>query len=89
MSKYESIKDTLRKSGVTDWKLQLLNVGKDSLKNDVDKRACRHMDSLKEFEKYIESTYIAGLSLTDDLLSDILLRTEISPVGSQSVILNS
>ena len=33
------------------------------------------MDSLKEFEKYIESTYIAGLSLIDDLLSDILKKS--------------
>ena len=28
MSKCESIKDTLKKSGVSDWKNQLLNVGK-------------------------------------------------------------
>ena len=33
------------------------------------------MDSLKEFKKYIESTYIAGLSLIDDLLSDILKKS--------------
>ena len=51
-----------------------MNVGKESLKTETDKRACRHMDSLKEFEKYIESTYIAGLSLIDDLLSDILKK---------------
>ena len=53
----------------------MLNVGKESLKNETDKRVCRHIESLKEFKKYIESTYIAGLSLIDDLLSDILKKS--------------
>ena len=72
LSCYESIRATVKKSRVQDWIIQLLNIARESLRNEVDQQATRYMGSLKEFEKYIESTYITGLSLIDDLLSDIL-----------------
>ena len=40
----------------------------------MDIEATRYMDNLKLFERYIESTYITGLSLIDYLLSDIVKK---------------
>ena len=64
----------MKKSKIQDWRTQLLNIARESLRNKVDIEATRYMDNLKHFEKYIESTYIIGLSLIDDLLSDIVKK---------------
>ena len=64
----------MKKSKIQDWKIQLLNIARESLRNKVDIEATRYMDDLKLFERYIESTYITGLSLIDDLLSDIVKK---------------
>merc|ERR1712055_499015 len=74
LSRYESIRSTMKKSKIQDWRTQLLNIARESLRNKVDIEATRYMDNLKHFEKYIESTYIIGLSLIDDLLSDIVKK---------------
>jgi hypothetical protein len=59
-------------------------MGRESLKMEEDKNATKYMDSLGEFEFYISNTYVAGLNLIDDLLSE-LMKKEMPSSASQSI----
>ena len=74
LSRYQSVKKTLQEANIPDWKNQLLLMGKESLKLEADKTAVKYFDSLGELERYINSTYVSGLSLIDDLLSEVLKK---------------
>ena len=50
-------------------------MGKDSLKIPQDIEACLYMDNLSQFETYINTSYIAGMSMIDDLLSELIKKT--------------
>ena len=50
-------------------------MGKDSLKIPQDIEACLYMDTLSQFETYINTSYIAGMSMIDDLLSELIKKT--------------
>ena len=49
-------------------------MGKDSLKIPQDIEACLYMDNLSQFETYINASYIAGMSMIDDLLSELIKK---------------
>ena len=75
-NRYLSVKKTLKYSGVPEWKSQLLQMGKDSLKITEDIAACMYMDTLNQFESYINSTYVNGMSMIDDLLSELIKKSQ-------------
>ena len=73
-NRYQAVKKTLKESGVSEWKTQLLQMGKDLLKIPQDIEACLYMDNLSQFETYINTSYIAGMSMIDDLVSELIKK---------------
>ena len=84
IGRFQSVKSTLKTSGIADWKIQLLNMGRESLKMEADKVATKYMDSLGEFETYMADTYVSGLNLIEDLLSE-LTKKDMPSNASQSI----
>ena len=72
-NRYQAVKKTL-KNCIPEWKTQLLQMGKESLKIPQDIEACLYMDNLSQFETYINTSYIAGMSMIDDLLSELIKK---------------
>ena len=61
INRIQSVKASLKASNLPDWKAQLLNMGRESLKMEEDRKATKYMDSLGEFEFYISNTYASFL----------------------------
>ena len=53
-----------------------MQMAKDSLKITKDISACLYMDQLSQFEAYINTTYIHGMSLIDDLFSELMKKSQ-------------
>ena len=71
MASVLSLKVSLKSTGMSDWKSQLLKLAKDSLKISQDLEACLYLSELKEFESYIQAEYILGINLLNDLFSKL------------------
>jgi hypothetical protein len=68
---YQSLKASLKSTGMVDWKAQLLKLAKDSLKINQDSEACLYLTELRQFESYIQAEYILGINLVNDLFSKL------------------
>ena len=82
----KKMKSQFRDMGLPDADEKVLILAKKKLKIDTDRKASKHMESLKELERYLKITYINEVNLMDDLLCD--LREWGPPSNSASSIQN-
>ena len=84
VNRFQEIKESLKKSNAPEWRSQLLQMAKESLKLETDINATRYMSTLWEFEGYMNTTYVLEANLVDDLLSE-LIRKEVPTTAAQSI----
>merc|ERR1712030_30803 len=78
---YQKIKETFKKTNLTDWKENVLKMAKESLKIQADIDACMYLNGLKEFEQYISTEYIVGVNMLNDLFSKLFNTSRASDIG--------
>ena len=71
---YESLKRSVKGTGVSDWRAQVLKLAKESLKLPEDIEACIYLTELKQFESYIQTQYVIGINLVSDLFSKLFAK---------------
>ena len=86
VSGLKKMKQQFRELGLPDADDKVLTLAKKKLKIEKDKRAVKHMETLKELERYLKVSYITDINLLDDLLSD--LRSWGPPTSSAASIQN-
>ena len=71
VSGLKKLKQQFREMGLPDADEKVLILAKKKLKIEKDRRAAKHMETLRELERYLKITYINEVNLLDDLLSDL------------------
>ena len=77
----------LKTSNAPEWRSQLLQMAKESLKLDADINSTGYMSTLWEFEAYMNTTYVLESNMVDELLSE-LIQKEIPTTATQSIANN-
>ena len=78
---YQKIKETFKKTNLSDWKENVLKMAKESLKIQADIDACMYLNGLKEFEQYISTEYIVGVNMLNDLFRKLFSSNRASDIG--------
>merc|ERR1712030_79558 len=85
---YQKIKATFKRTNLTDWKENVLNMAKESLKIQADIDTCMFLNGLKEFEQYISTEYIVGVNMLNDLFSKLFTMSKASDM-SKSIAMST
>ena len=68
---YIKTKESLKNTGLPNWRTELVKIAKDSLSMEADIKNTLMITTLREFESYIRATYLASTSIMTDLFEDV------------------